>query len=119
MNEVIPTLFAEDNIRLYKEDIRELKHIAHTVTRQGIINALEGMKERPNRERILQLAKFPVLFIIGKKDRVVPFDSILKQTELVKDGSTLILEDAGHMGFIEEKKRTQESLILFARKCFR
>jgi pimeloyl-ACP methyl ester carboxylesterase len=119
VNEVIPTLFAEDNIKMYKEDIRELKHIAQGVSRQGIINALEGMKDRPKRDWILQYAKCPVLFIIGKKDRVVPFESILKQTQLVKGATVLILENAGHMGFIEEKKQTQESLILFARKCFR
>jgi pimeloyl-ACP methyl ester carboxylesterase len=119
VNEVIPTLFAADNIRLFKEDIRELKHIAHSVSRQGIINALEGMKERPKRDWILQYATCPVLFIIGKKDRVIPFESLLKQAELVKKASVLLLEEAGHMGFIEEKKKTQECLIQFARQCFR
>jgi pimeloyl-ACP methyl ester carboxylesterase len=119
VNEVIPTLFAAEHIRLYKEDIRELKHLAQSVSQQGIINALEGMKERPQRDWILQQAKFPVLFIIGKKDRVIPFESLLKQAELAKQASILMLEDSGHMGFIEEKKRTQECLIQFARRCFR
>ncbi len=119
VNEMIPTLFAAENIRYYKEDIRDLKHIAHGVSQQGIINALEGMKERPKRDWILQNARYPVLFIIGKKDVVVPFESMLKQAELVKQASILFLEESGHMGFIEEKKRTQEFLIQFARKCFR
>ena len=84
-----------------------------------LLITLEGMKERPKRDWVLQYARYPVLFIVGKKDRVVPFASVLKQAELVKQASLLVLEEAGHMGFIEEKKQTQECLIQFARKCFR
>jgi pimeloyl-ACP methyl ester carboxylesterase len=119
INEVITSLFATENVSLFKEDIRELKHIAAGISRQGIINALEGMKERAKRDWILQYGKFPVLFIAGKNDRIIPYESILKQAESVKNAKVLMLENSGHMGFIEEKKLAQDALLKFARKCFR
>jgi len=118
VNEVITSLFAPDNLSLFKDDVRELKQIARRTTRQGIVNALEGMKERPKRDWLLQYAGYPVLLILGKKDRIVPNELLLRQTSGLKHVQILMLEKAGHMGFIEEKKLTQDSLIRFARKCF-
>jgi pimeloyl-ACP methyl ester carboxylesterase len=119
VNELISTLFAPQNVSLFKEDIRELKHMAQGISRQGIVNALEGMKERPKRDWVLQYATYPILFIAGRHDRIVPWTLIQKQTAQVKQASVLLLENSGHMGFIEEKKLTQDCLIRFARKCFR
>jgi pimeloyl-ACP methyl ester carboxylesterase len=119
VNELIANLFAEENVPLYKEEIRELKQIGRQTSRQGIINALEGMKERPRRDWILQYANYPVLYIIGKKDRIVPWESALEQAALPADCQVLLLEKAGHMGFIEEKKLTQDKLLSFSRKCFK
>ncbi len=119
VNELIPTLFAPQNVQLYKEDIRELKHMAQGISRQGIVNALEGMKERPKRDWVLQYARYPILFVAGRHDRVVPPDLILKQAKPLKQATVLLLENTGHMGFIEEKKLTQDALLKFARRCFR
>jgi pimeloyl-ACP methyl ester carboxylesterase len=119
VNEVISSLFAPDTISLFKEDIRELKQIAKGISRQGIVNALEGMKERSEREWILRSANYPVLLILGKMDRIVPYQLLIEQTSGMKQVEVLLLEKSGHMGFIEEKKKTQDYLIRFARKCFR
>jgi pimeloyl-ACP methyl ester carboxylesterase len=119
VNEVISSLFSSENLTLFKEDIRELKHQARGISRQGIVNALEGMKDRPKRDWVLQYAHYPVLFIVGKKDRVIPFETALEQAHQIPKASILILEHSGHMGFIEEKKKAQDGLMKFARKCFR
>jgi pimeloyl-ACP methyl ester carboxylesterase len=119
VNEVISSLFAAENTVLFKEDIRELKHQARAISRQGIVNALEGMKDRPKRDWVLQYAHYPVLFIIGKEDRVIPFEMALEQARTTPKAGILILEHSGHMGFIEEKKKAQDGLMRFARKCFR
>jgi pimeloyl-ACP methyl ester carboxylesterase len=119
VNEIIPGLFAPEHRPVFKEDIRELKRIAQGISRQGIINALHGMKDRPKRDWVLQYADYPVLFILGKKDTVVPFQKVMDQTTQVKQADVLVLEDSGHMGFIEEKNRCQDALLKFARKCFR
>ncbi|HXC05461.1 MAG TPA: alpha/beta fold hydrolase, partial [Bacteroidia bacterium] len=53
VNDVVTGLFAADNRPVFKEDIRELKRIAQSISRQGIVNALHGMKDRPKRDWVL------------------------------------------------------------------
>lgn len=112
-------LFAPENAEAHKEDIKILQERANDLSRQAIVNALEGMKDRKKLDWILEMADFPVLFIIGKHDAVIPAESVLKQAELVKDPTVLFLENAGHIGFLEEKERTFKAVKKFAGKCFR
>ena len=71
--------------------------------KQGIIAALEGMKNRPNREIILNFAPYPVLFLGGKLDSVVPWQELEKQSRLSEKGTFHLSETGGHMCFVEDK----------------
>jgi len=117
--EFINKLFAPENIGRLENEIKYLQSLASKMTKQGIVNALEGMKERPNREHILKKSDYPILFIAGKKDSRIAWEEIIPQIKLCKYGSTLMLEEAGHMGFYEEKERTLNAILRFAKKIFR
>lgn len=119
VSEVIISLFATENIVKNKAEIEKVKRIAAAVSKQSIINSLEGMKERKNRELIFKFAEYPVLFIIGKKDSVINYETIYPQIGLCKYPSVLMLEDVGHMGFYEAPKKTLKELDLFSGRCFR
>jgi pimeloyl-ACP methyl ester carboxylesterase len=119
LNDVIVSLFAPEHVGEYRDDIRELKQMAQSLTAQSVINAQEGMKDRKRRDGILQQVNYPVLFIAGKKDRIVPLQTLLEQARNIPGARVLVLENSGHMGFIEEKKISQDNLLKFARKCFR
>ncbi|HEY6162921.1 MAG TPA: alpha/beta hydrolase [Bacteroidia bacterium] len=116
---LIDKLFAPGNIPAFQKEIEALKEIAYRTPAAGIINALLGMKDRPDRQHVLKKAGFPVHFIIGKQDQVMPYDVLFPQTKLAPRGSSLVLEHTGHMGFYEAKEEAQNSLIKFSRKCFR
>jgi pimeloyl-ACP methyl ester carboxylesterase len=116
---LVKKLYAPANRKLLKEEITFQKKIAARTNKQSIIAALEGMKERVNRELVLRFAPFPVLFIIGKQDSVIPWETMLQQAESPQRSRMLLLENAGHMGFFEAKKETLEHLGLFAQRCFR
>lgn len=115
----VKKLYAPANRRLLREEIAFQKKIASRTGKQAIIAALEGMKERVNRELVLRFAPFPVLFIAGKKDAVIPWDTIVQQSERPQRSRLVLLKEAGHMGFIEEKKETLKQLRRFAQRCFR
>jgi pimeloyl-ACP methyl ester carboxylesterase len=117
--EVINSLFAPENLPKIPNEVEKVKHIATEVSKQSIINSLEGMKERKSRDLILKFAEFPVLFIIGKKDSVIPFESMYAQMALCKYPSILMLENSGHMGFYEAPKETVKELDAFANRAFR
>ncbi len=118
MAEAVTTLFAPDNLEACKVEVEKVKRISATISKQSIINSLEGMKERKNRDMILKYAEYPVLFIIGKKDSVINYETMYPQMGLCKFPSALMLENAGHMGFYESPKETLKELRLFASRCF-
>ena len=117
--EVISSLFAPENLEKLKKEVSKAKHIAEKTTKQSIINSLEGMKERKSRDLILKFAPYPVLFIIGKKDTVINYETMYPQMGLCKYPVVLMLENAAHMGFYEAPKETVKELQSFALRCFR
>ncbi len=118
VNAFYDSLFAPENVSKFQKEIKQLKERSEKFTREGIVNALEGMKLRSNRESVLRAVTFPVLFIIGKQDAVIPWNSVLEQTKLCKEPVVLMLENAAHMGFYEEKEKCLKAIRKFARACF-
>lgn len=119
VSELVNKLFAEANKETHKNAIEHIRKICLGTTKEGIINALGGMRDRKDRTSILKTANYPIQFILGKKDAVMPFDALIKQVDLCKHPVITTLENSGHMGFIEEMERSQKALLRFTRKCFR
>jgi pimeloyl-ACP methyl ester carboxylesterase len=102
-----------------KNGLKKLREIVANTSARALVAATEGMKNRKDREIILQFAQYPVLFIYGKKDKILNLETMLPQTETPADKEVLILENAGHVGFYEAKEETLNAIIKFANRCFR
>lgn len=100
-------------------NVKKLQQITAGTHPRGIIAALQGMKMRPSREIVLKFAQYPVLFIIGKKDKIIDWQKMMPQTEIPPYKEVLLLENAAHMGFYEAPKETLKALRRFTYKCFR
>jgi len=112
----IPSLFAENNIERLTGEIDELIHIAENTENEGIIAALKGMRNREGHFNTLKKLNVPVYFIIGKQDSRIPLASIIPQLELPSNSEALIIDNVGHMGFIEAKGKTLLALEHFAER---
>lgn len=99
----IPDLFAPDNRIKYDNEIQKLIARASNMKPEGLINAIEGMKQRPDRQHVLHNLMLPVLFIAGKMDNRIPLEVILSQLTLPAHAEALILRNVGHMGYLEAK----------------
>lgn len=119
VSDLIPKLFAKENLSILKDEVEKAKQIALGTSKEGIVAALRGMKERPSGELTLKNAKHPVLFIIGKQDVILAWDNLLLLTSLPKKSYNIVLEHAGHMGFYEAPEETCKALKKFAGMCFR
>jgi pimeloyl-ACP methyl ester carboxylesterase len=117
--EVVNSLFAPENVTRLPNEVEKAKQIATAVSKQAIINSLEGMKERKSRDLILKFAEYPVLFVIGKKDSVINYETMYPQMGLCRYPSVLMVENGGHMCFYEAPKETYKELAAFADRCFR
>ncbi len=117
--EVIRNLFATKNAKYLKEEIAFANKIASKTSKQGIIAALEGMKDREDRSIILGLVQYPIMMVIGEHDNVLPYQQLLDQSEKILNKQILYLEHDGHMGFLESPKTSNKELRKFLRKCFK
>jgi pimeloyl-ACP methyl ester carboxylesterase len=114
----IPGHFDPENVQKFQSEIKELQQIAEQTPKEGIIAALEGMKNRPDRQHVLTQSKVPVLFIVGKNDSRVPMQVVLPQTVLPEHSEMLLLDHVGHMGFIEAPGKTFAAIKGFAQRIY-
>jgi len=105
ISQLIPDLFAPENVEKFATEIQKLVESAQTMTVENIIAALLGMRDRNCRLDTLQNAKNPVIFIQGKQDKRFPDEQIFSQIQLCRQAEVLYL-DCGHMGFLECEKET-------------
>lgn len=96
----IPLLFRPKNRIALSDAVRQVKEQALATSRQGIIAALEGMKNRPDREVLLHFGAFPCFVIAGKNDPVIPLALIEEQVSY-SNLKHLYLEN-GHMSHLED-----------------
>ncbi|MEQ9063858.1 MAG: alpha/beta hydrolase [Vicingaceae bacterium] len=115
ISQAIPALFNTD-FKPYKRIINDFVTEAQQIPTQGIIAALEGMKLRADRQIVLKFAPYPVLFIAGKHDSVLPVKKLQAEAKISDSAELIILEHSAHMGFIEEKEKCLQYLKAFFKK---
>ncbi|MDZ4664194.1 MAG: alpha/beta hydrolase [Bacteroidota bacterium] len=116
--DTIKNLFATKNLKYLKDEVSFATKIALSTSKQGAVAALEGMKDRPNRDIILGMVGYPAMMIIGEHDNILPFESLLAQSETIRDKHVLLLEHDGHMGFLESPLVVNKALKKFINACF-
>ncbi len=111
-------VYADDNIERFKAKINEGKRIALSVSEEGVIASLLTMKDRKDRNNILENLQVPFLYILGKKDRFIP-ETVLNQINMPRDYKIAVLENSGHMGMIEEKEKSLNLINDFCKKIYK
>lgn len=99
------SIYSSENIENFKIEISKGEQIAKKITKEGIIASILTMKNRNNKGNILKHLNVPFLYISGKKDKFIPI-SIINKIEMPLIYEINILENSGHMGFIEEKEKS-------------
>lgn len=118
IKQFIPDLFDPKHVEKYTVQIQKLQDTAALMTPEAIIAALSGMRDRPSQLQYLLLSEIPVLFIIGKQDSRMPYNQVMAQAVIPSHSEILLLEDVGHMGYIEAPGKTMQVLKHFAIRCF-
>jgi len=111
----IVALFRPKNRTIFAKEIKAVKKEALKTPLQGIIAALEGMKIRNDREVLLHFSPYKKMMILGKKDPVLDYQSLIKQTK-DSEVETVELPD-GHMSHIENSDETLNALKSFIKSC--
>ncbi|MFL9845397.1 alpha/beta fold hydrolase [Flavobacterium rhizosphaerae] len=112
----IANLFSEDNRERLADEIEVLKKQAVKTPQQGIIAALEGMKMREDRQRLLHEGKFAILLVLGEKDQSLPYQDHAPQAEAT--AVQLVTYPNGHMAHIENRDALLAETLAFFKQVF-
>lgn len=114
--ENIAKMFAEFNTGRFSAELDRHKEIASAIPAEGIIAVLNGMIHRPSRHGVLEKGDIPLLLILGRYDNYIPFEEMKNRIRLPQNAELLVLERSGHLGFVEEKEKSQEAIMDFYRR---
>jgi pimeloyl-ACP methyl ester carboxylesterase len=101
--ENISQMYAKVNLDKFREELQRSKDIASTIRDEGIIAVLNGMMNRPSRLNFMEAGKVPCLWILGRMDNYISCEEVQTKVNLPANANVVILENSGHMGFIEEE----------------
>jgi pimeloyl-ACP methyl ester carboxylesterase len=117
VKQLIPKLFAELFATSNEFLINGLIFKASKYPPETIIGAQEAMLNRTDHSTVLTEAKIPVLLIIGKQDKVVPYDISLKMMPLPTIAEIHILPKVAHMGMFTAREKTVKVIRHFVDLC--
>lgn len=111
INEAIPNLFADENKVKFKNEIDAIIQNALAGSIEGACCCLRGMKVREEKTHLLKEGKFPVHFISGARDNVIPLEKVKEQTALNENIRSIIFPESGHMSFLEAKEECYAAIL--------
>jgi 3-oxoadipate enol-lactonase len=115
IDNLIPRLFAADNQDKHQAAIQAAIQIGYRTSPEGAAKTLAGMRQRPNRNHIIERTTVPILLVAGSKDQIIPPDRAFSAT-----GSHIRSEEiseAGHMSMMECPETLLNILISFLPKA--
>lgn len=115
LTESIPNLFADENRAQLAEEIKDIIDIANNMSKQGIINALEGMKIRKDLSSFFKSATFEKTIIMGGKDPIMDVEKLNRYfADTMVNPITL---QGGHMSYLEDVENCINALKDFIKTC--
>jgi pimeloyl-ACP methyl ester carboxylesterase len=114
----VPTLFDNHNRAGLSQDIKDLQDQCLETRSESIIAAQNGMMNRPSRIDVLRQLEVPILFIYGKNDNRIPLELAISQAMIPHHAEILILDNVGHMAFIEEREYVKPRIKNFVDTCY-
>jgi pimeloyl-ACP methyl ester carboxylesterase len=108
----IENLFWEESLTRYKAEVAMVITEALKTSTQGIVAALAGMRERPDREALMHFGPYKFLVVNGKRDAVLPIEQMQEVMAAPNVTHQLITEN-GHMGHIEDAEICLEMIQIF------
>jgi len=113
----ISKMFATPNLKKFSPVLRRTIGAASSISPEGIIAMLRGMMARPSRLPVMEEGRIPCLWILGSMDNYINCEEIQTRVRLPANARVCILNNSGHMGFIEEEEASLKTLSEFADEC--
>lgn len=118
VDNLVELLFYAKRKKELQAKIDFIKNIGYTTPDRTVIEVTRAMRDRKDRTQVLKNSTYPVLFIIGKEDSLVPFESYKEQMHYPANAIINIFHETGHMGMLERERESRLIMQYFLRLCY-
>jgi pimeloyl-ACP methyl ester carboxylesterase len=112
----VQNLYAAQNLKTMQKAVDRSLSIASAINDKTIIADLKGMIRRPSSVDLVEKGQIPLLWILGDNDNHINCNEALKSVTLPPNSEVAVLQNVGHMGFIEAEEVSANILTKFASK---
>ncbi len=110
LQRVAPNLFGQRYKETHPEEVQKFIQRYGKLPANALAVGVEAMRDRPDRTHVLAELPFPLIFIVGMNDEVVPFEKVMEQARFPKKIYPFVLAEAGHLGMIERPEASARIL---------
>jgi len=115
---MVPNLFSKDfkqsNVRIVEDQVQE----SLKMSGESIVNFYNAMLERNDYTRILDTTVFPLQWIMGAQDSVLPYKKTLEKCHRSAINFLSFYENCGHMSMLEAPAQLAADLKIFVNYCY-
>ena len=119
VQQMIPSLFSKEFIEQFPEKITIQMERGMALKNESMIAYYKAILARPDRTNVLSQATFPVQFILGAEDNLLPIGGMMQQTHLSNVNFVAVFQHCGHMSMLEQPEKLSQDLKNFAVYCYR
>jgi len=107
---MLPRLFSPMTLSTRSELVNMIRGVMAKTSVEGIIGALQGMKERPDSTTMLTQINCPVLIIHGNDDQLIPIKEAELMNHQIPTSHLVKIKDAGHLPNIEQPEKYNQAV---------
>lgn len=107
-------LFSPVNTEKNSHDIKNTIKIGISTHIKGVVSALLAMRDRPDRNEVLEQTDLPVLLIAGEQDQIIPPEKTFTVTK--PNIEQTLIKGAGHMSMYEQPEELVKIMNKFLAK---
>jgi pimeloyl-ACP methyl ester carboxylesterase len=112
----VTRMFADKNLITFADEVGRSLKIASSIPGDTVISVLRGMMSRPSGVELIERSLVPFLWILGAKDNYINSEEAVAKVRLPRRARLVILQNSGHMGFVEEQELSVKIITDFIRE---
>ena len=113
LKKAVPPMFSDSFRKAMPEAVDAMMQRTFRMQPHALTGPIAAMRDRANRQEVLEQAPFPVMVVAGRFDQHVPMELNTRQAEMDSVGHFVILEHSAHLGMVEEPQTSSRVLAGF------
>lgn len=113
LRSLIPALFGAAFKKAHPEMIQQMIQAGQHFDTRALQQYYQIMHDRTDKTSLLTSLPIPFLLISGTEDKAAPAEDLIRQSSLPATAMINILEDSGHMGFLEKADQVNDIIRRF------